>query len=169
MALTWDDDKSSCAEVAVSPSNTWNIFHIPVKGTNCRSVGGTCKAPLLATVASPEPLSCSNCCVDGLLTQSPRPPCPSLACFPLGCEMGKRWSVTLWGQRGRDAVGLPCSSLQLVHGCVSVGPDSCALPACLPCTAGNRISPRGKSILGRLSNFSVRHQKVGFEHKMGFI
>lgn len=133
-------------------------------------MGGTCKAPLLATAADSELLNCSNCCVGGLLMQSPHPACPSLACFPSGCEMGKmECQSPCGGEEGESAVGLPCSSLQLVHSYLSVRPDSCALPTCLPCTAGNIISFLGKSIPGWPSSLSMGHQKVGFEHKMDFI
>lgn len=52
------------------------------------SVGGIAKAPWLATAVDSELVSSSNWGADGLM-QSPLPACPSLDCFPLGCEMGK--------------------------------------------------------------------------------
>lgn len=55
-----------------------NIFHV-----QAASVGGTCKAALLATAADSELLTCSNSGVDGLFHAEPSP------CFPSGCEMGK--------------------------------------------------------------------------------
>lgn len=51
-------------------------------------MGVTRKALLLATAVDTELLSCSNWGADGLM-QCPLPGCPSLDCFPLGCEMGK--------------------------------------------------------------------------------
>lgn len=101
-ALTWADNRSPRAEAAASPSNTWNIFHIPIKGANCKSVGGPCKAPLLATAAD-SALPTAVTVVDSLLTQSPHPASPL-------DEKWESWSVTLWGREGESVVGLPCFS-----------------------------------------------------------
>lgn len=97
----------------------------------------------------------------GSFMQSPLPASPQDVKW-------ERWGVTQWGREGRG-----CSESALLQ--PSAGTQLCkcrtswALPACLPCTAGNRISLHGKIISGWSSRLSMGHQKVGFQHKMGFI
>lgn len=128
------------------------------------SVGGTCKAPLLPTAADSELLNCSNCCVDGLLMQRPALLARLYPASPWDVKW-ERWSVTLWGWGGRE-----CSGAALLQ--PSAGTQLCKCRTRQLCSSNLpslHCSFHTKSISGWSSSLSMGHQKVGFEHEMGFI